>query len=185
MVTDKEIELWKPFPLHPLYEVSSLGNILDARKGISPKICNKNGYRTAFLKKGHLNGELHNWKQWLVHRMVAITFLDNPMSNTVVNHKDGNKTNNKASNLEWCTNEENIRHYFSDLREDPFDDCVLMALATYLPFRKKGILRVSREMGLNHVEVAEVARGNKGAEFMSKIGVSLTFKRLAPPKIYA
>ena len=46
-----------------------------------------------------------------VHRIVAAAFLPPPLpSQTVVNHKDGNKQNNRIENLEWCTQSANIRH---------------------------------------------------------------------------
>lgn len=45
-----------------------------------------------------------------VHRVIALTFIDNPRGLNCVNHKDGDKGNNRADNLEWCTNAENLRH---------------------------------------------------------------------------
>lgn len=44
--------------------------------------------------------------------MVAEAFLDKKPDQVWVNHKDANKHNNKASNLEWCTREHNERHAF-------------------------------------------------------------------------
>lgn len=44
------------------------------------------------------------------HRLVATYFLPNPEKYTEINHKDGVKTNNHVSNLEWCTHDQNMKH---------------------------------------------------------------------------
>jgi hypothetical protein len=64
----------------------------------------KRGYLAVTLRyDGHSHVEL-------IHRMVAKTFVPNPNNLPMVNHKDGNKHNPKASNLEWVTPSENVRH---------------------------------------------------------------------------
>ena len=63
----------------------------------------RNEYHTVYLT--------HNGKQYnfMVHRLVAEAFCPNPNNYTIVHHKDGNKLNNSADNLEWVTNQENIK----------------------------------------------------------------------------
>lgn len=66
----------------------------------------KDGYEAVQLTK---DSKPHTFK---VHRLVAHAFVPNPENLPEINHKDGDKTNNTSSNLEWCTRSHNIRHAF-------------------------------------------------------------------------
>ena len=53
-----------------------------------------------------IKGEIHKWS---CHRLIAKYFVPNPYNQPVVNHKDGNKQNFCADNLEWVSQSENIK----------------------------------------------------------------------------
>jgi hypothetical protein len=86
-----------------LYEVSSLGRISNYRKVMKTYKINS-GYEAVKLYK---NGDKESF---LLHRLIATSFIPNPTNKPIVNHIDGDKENNHVSNLEWCTNSENILH---------------------------------------------------------------------------
>ena len=89
------------------YEVSSTGSIFSyARKNkieLTGKITDC-GYREILFTVDHRRVCKS------AHRVVAEAFLPNPMNLREVNHKDGNKLNNRLENLEWCSSSENRIH---------------------------------------------------------------------------
>ena len=102
----------KLVPDNPEYGVTKNGEVISYKYGkeIVMKPSTSNGYEKVSLKK---DGETQNWQ---VHRLVATLFKPNPNGLTIVNHKDGNKLNNKASNLEWVTRKQNAKHYVETIK---------------------------------------------------------------------
>lgn len=91
-------EVWKPIPGYEDYEISSYGRVWSCKRNIVLKLKTvKTGYVFVSLWK---DGKQ---KMFLVHRLVASLFIDNPHNFPTVNHKDENPSNNVVGNLEWCT----------------------------------------------------------------------------------
>lgn len=89
---------------HEKYKVSQCGLFLSFHKNSSGRVIKQHPNRKGYLKV-RLGG-----KTFLSHRIIAITFIDNPNNLPFINHKDGDKKNNHFVNLEWCTNQENATH---------------------------------------------------------------------------
>jgi len=105
------LEEWKDFPsLEEYFLISNLGNIFSKRtnKLIVPTITNK--YYSLSTKVGGRSGKSFCVR---IHRAVALAFIENPNKYSEINHIDGNKLNNKVTNLEWCSRQQNIDHAYS------------------------------------------------------------------------
>lgn len=92
-----------------LYQISSLGRVKSIRKTIKYLKFdeNKKQHTSYFRVTLSKNGET---KRFMVHRLVAESFLDNPNNKEFVNHIDNDGTNNRVENLEWVTHSENMIH---------------------------------------------------------------------------
>ena len=95
-----------------------------------------------------------------IHRIVAECFIPNPNNKPCINHKDGNRSNNNVSNLEWVTYSENHKHAYKELGRNP-----------NIPKNQKGQGNFASK--LKDSDVLEIRNSTlSGIELAKKYGVS-------------
>lgn len=171
-----EKEIWKDIVGYDgLYQVSNFGNIKSKERIV------KNGNRvflkkekilTPFLQKtGYLTITLlkdNKIKSHYIHRLVAITFIKNNFDLEQVNHKDGNKINNNANNLEWCSRSDNIKHA---IKIGLFSkDVVLNKINKMNKKKRKSILQIKNNVIINEFESPTIA----GKQFSKLAGNNIS-----------
>lgn len=155
-------EIWKDIEGYEgLYQVSNMGRVRSLRKNIILKksITNR-GYERVVLFIGNKP------KGFTVHRLVAMAFIPNPDNLPQVNHKDENKTNNCAGNLEWCTQEYNHNYGTINIRisqkqlNDKNKSKVVLQYTLDGTFIKewKSTRDVKRNLGFTHTRISECCR---------------------------
>ena len=104
-------------PSIPYLGVTKDGRVMNMISGKWLSICdNGHGYKQVFVSVKN--------KRYVryVHRLVAECYIPNPNCLPEVNHLDGNKANNNADNLEWCTRGDNARHAYRTGLMPPMSD---------------------------------------------------------------
>lgn len=151
------MEKWKPTKEDPNYLISDFGNLLRtshyrptrtgkrimSKKQLSPTLGNHGYYATSFGRGGE--------HRVLIHRLVAEAFVPNPDNLPQVGHKNGVKTDNRAENLKWETQRENLIHASEQLENNMNIgyDCKLYNIKFRNIIEKKGITKteVSKLLG--------------------------------------
>lgn len=129
-------EEWREIPgYYGVYEVSNLGEVRNTLTGKHLSKAIHERYIKAYLYKDRVR------KCYMLHRLVAEAFVQNPDNKPQVNHIDGNRYNNRSDNLEWCTQAENIKHSFVIGLREHNKACLLEATHKSVnQYSKSGVL---------------------------------------------
>lgn len=158
-------EEWRAVPAFPGYEVSNLGRIRTSRWSKKPHVMaektDQEGYRSIALRRC---GRLHYLK---IHRLVLATFTEPSMQ--PVNHRDGDKSNNALTNLEWSTPAENIRHAVragliksgSASRLAKFTDAQVAIIRAEYAAGAGSMLTLARKYGVAVFTIYQLLRGKR------------------------
>lgn len=164
-------EIWKDIEGYEgLYQVSSLGRVRSCERIVKRKdygdvlrpqqILKQYDNGTGYLRVV-LYDNRHKSKKHYIHRLVAEVFVKNPLCLPNINHKDENKHNNNASNLEWCTQKYNINY---GTRTDRMRISQgLPVVGTNIISGEKVFLRCiadAKKIGLNPVVISRCCKGN-------------------------
>lgn len=186
------MEIWKDIPGYVgQYQVSNLGNVkslerqvkdhLGITRTIKPCILKQRnshkGYRVVSLTQNAKD------KNFLVHRLVGMAFIENPENKPQINHIDGNKQNNCVENLEWCTNSENQKHAYKlglnkvGKRSDKHKCPVLQIdiLTNQIIAEYPSIVDASRKMGRKQSNIGSCCKSKYGRK--TAFGYKWRFKK--------
>ena len=161
---ENQVEIWKALPGGPGVEVSTFGRVRTLDRVVS-------GKNRTYSKKGHVlkqydaNGYLRvsikvdgKWTYKYIHQLVAKVFIQNPDNLPEINHKDCDRTNNNADNLEWCSRSYNMqyREKFGDALGHPV---FAINLDTNEVSHFSSQNEASRVLGLHQQNVNAVIKG--------------------------
>lgn len=167
ILTDIGIEVWQDIEGYEgYYKVSNYGRVKNAER----KVWNGRGYYTIketvkspSLNRGYLQIKLsknNTDKMYLVHRLVADTFISNFSNFPCINHKDENKENNRVENLEWCTVEYNNRYNGRyDRVSKKMGNIVQQIKDGKVVKEYQSCRQAARELNIHPCHIAECARG--------------------------
>lgn len=98
-------ESWKILKDYPKYKISNTGEVFSTWRNRNLAMTNLGRY-----KRVHLINKDKKRETLFVHRLVALAYIPNPNKHPLINHKDGDPSNNNVANLEWCDYKYNCKH---------------------------------------------------------------------------
>ena len=155
---DGDQEVWRPVVgFEGRYIVSNFGRVRSV-DGYGRKPARLLKIKKSY--RGYMCIDLYDGRgghKKLVHRLVAEAFIENPDKCPQVNHKDCNKENNHADNLEWCTASQNIRHAADNGLREYTHDAIKKALVAAQPKLREYRKRVRKTVIAESIKTGETA----------------------------
>lgn len=156
-----ESEVFRDSPTMIGYMVSNMGRVMNKNTGkvFIGRINMNTGYREVAAR---INGKT---KYFLVHRLVAELFCEKPNVHDVeVNHKNSDRLDERASNLEWITHGENLHHsYLAGRRE--YDVAPKPVIATSMDTGEEAVFpsiyRAARFLGISQGNICMACKGQR------------------------
>ena len=155
----------KQIKKYPNYYATKEGLVFSSKsnKFLKPSF-DQQGYARVGIYIGN-----YKTKTIKIHRLIAETFIQNPLNKKDVNHKDGIKANNDVLNLEWATRSENIKHAFKNglkIITNKQIDGVKKRFSKKVLDTKTGIIYnslkdASIELGINYQTLKNYFRSNR------------------------
>ncbi len=149
------MEVWGIINDYTDYEVSTKGNIRNIKTLNVLKSSLRNGYPSVSLSKYGKSKTVN------IHRIVASVFIGE--NNLIINHKDGNKTNNTLENLEYVSYKDNTKHALERKLQKVHTNKVGQYTLKGQELIKEycSIIEASKETGISDKHIGSVCRGNR------------------------
>ena len=150
--------------MNGLYQVSNLGRVKSLE--------NRSNHKKEKILASHVRNQYYgvalyrdrHYKNYTIHKLVAEAFIPNPDNLPEVNHKDENKLNNCADNLEWCDKKYNINYGYSAVNRQIQNRERGLSMSKKVLCVETGVIYSSiieayRQTGVGQKEIINVCKG--------------------------
>lgn len=166
---DAETKDWVVLLKYPIYRISIDGRIYTTWLGRMKMQTEPEGENKGYFTIQVVDNEGEHHKAY-IHILVAMAYVPNPDNLPCVNHIDGNKSNNHASNLEWCTHQENSQHTHDTGLGSSIKETIQFDLEGKEIARHRSLKAAAKAANISTDSISKVCRG------ITKLGEAGGFK---------